>query len=425
MPVSIVNGAQWGDEGKGKIIDALSRSADLIIRYNGGNNAGNTVINKYGKFPLHLVPSGIFSEKANSYIANGVVIDLEVLLKEIEDLEKAGVKLKNKLFISPRCHLILPYHKILEQLYEEAKGKNKVGTTGRGIGPVFADKISYQGIRIYDLIDKKQFSEKLKVQLSLKNKIIKSLGGKVLSQKSIENDFFKMREKILGFVKELYPEMQNALKNNKNILLVGVQGMLLDNDWGTYPFVTASNILPGAINAGSGINPAKIKNSIGIAKAYTTRVGAGPFPTELDDKFGKKLQIDSAGTEVGATTGRSRRTGWFDAEVVRFAAQISGFTEIALTKIDVLDDFSEIKICTGYELNGKSVNYFDGDAEFLKKVKPVYKTLKGWKSKTRGMTKYADLPENAKKYVAEIEKQIGVKIKYISTGPDSSEIIIR
>ncbi len=423
MPVSIAVGAQWGDEGKGKIIDALSENSDFVIRYNGGNNAGNTVINDYGKFPLHLIPSGVFSPNSKACIANGVVIDLEVLSNEIESIEKAGLKLNDKLYISPRCHLILPYHKILDKLYEEAKGRNKTGTTGRGIGPVYADKVSYHGIRIYDLINKNQFSEKLETQLLIKNKIIKALGGKPLNQLDIEKQYFSLREKIIPFVKELFPVFQEAIKNDKNILLVGAHGVFLDNDWGTYPFVTASNIIPGGINAGSGILPQKIKNSIGIVKAYTTRVGAGPFPTELLDSDGERLQKE--GDEFGATTGRPRRCGWFDAELVRFAKELNGFTEIALTKLDVLDSFEEIKICTGYTVDEKPANYYDGDAVFLERVKPIYKSITGWMEKTRGIVNYNDLPANAKKYVEEIENIIGVNIKYISTGPERSAMITR
>lgn len=423
MPVSSVIGSQWGDEGKGKIVDYLSKSSDFIIRFNGGNNAGHTIINQFGKFALHLIPSGIFSEKSKAIISNGVVLDLDVLVTEIELLEKAGVKLKNRLFISPRCHLIFPYHKLLDRLHEEAKGKAKTGTTGRGIGPVYADKVSYHGIRLFDLMDKKQFSEKLAVQLRLKNGFIKSLGEKPFDQKEIEKKFFTIKNKILPFISEPFPIIQKALKDNKKILLEGAQAIFLDNDWGTYPFVTASTILPGGANAGAGIPVNKIKKITGIAKAYTTRVGSGPFPTELFDKFGEKLRKE--GAEFGATTGRPRRCGWMDTELLRFAQQICGFTEVALTKIDVLDSFSEIKICTGYHLNGKKVRYYDGDAAFLSKVKPIYKTLKGWKSKTRGITQYKNLPTLAKKYIEEIEKEIGVNIKYISTGPARSEMIIR
>jgi len=423
MPVSFVVGSQWGDEGKGKIVDYLSGYSDFVVRFNGGNNAGHTVINKFGKHILHLIPCGVFAPRSKACIGNGVVIDLEVLLSEIEMLEKAGFILKNRLMISPRCHLILPYHKVLEQLYEKAKGKSRIGTTGRGIGPVYADKISRNGIRIIDLLDKKQFSEKLKLELGLKNKIIQALEGEPLKQTEIEKTFFSLREKILPYISEPFPHLQKALNSNKNILLEGANAIFLDNDWGTYPFVTSSTVLPGGANAGAGIPPNKINKIIGVVKAYTTRVGEGPFPTELLDKTGENLR--KAGAEFGSTTGRPRRCGWFDGELLKFAAQIDGFTEMALTKIDVLDEFSEIKICTGYELNGKKVNYYDGDAGFLAKVKPVFKTLKGWKSSTQGITKYNDLPLNAKNYILEIEKQIGVRIKYISTGPKRDQMITR
>jgi len=423
MPVSIVIGSQWGDEGKGRFIDYLSESCDFVVRFNGSNNAGHTVINKFGKFALHLIPSGIFSEKTKACIGNGTVIDLAALITEVEMLEKAGINLKDRLLISPRCHLILPYHKVLEQFYEKARGKDKIGTTGRGNGPAYADKITRNGIRLIDLLDKKQFSEKLTLELSLKNKVIKALGGKPLDLKTIEKTFFTLRAKIMPYVSEPFPYLQDGLKNNKNILLEGAQAIFLDNDWGTYPYVTSSTVLPGGSNAGAGIPPTKINKIIGVVKAYTTRVGEGPFPTELDDLVGKKLR--TAGNEFGATTGRPRRCGWFDAELLRFAVQINGFSEMALTKIDVLDNFSEIKICTGYTLNGKQVNYYNGDAKFLTKIKPVYKTLKGWQAKTRGITEYKNLPENAKHYIEEIEKQIGVSIKYVSTGPEREAMIIR
>jgi adenylosuccinate synthase len=423
MAVTVVIGSQWGDEGKGKIIDFLSESSDFVVRFQGGNNAGHTIINKYGTFALHLVPSGIFARKTKACICNGTVIDLGVLIDEIEMLEKAGFKLENRLFISPRCHLILPYHKALDTLYEEAKGDAKTGTTGRGIGPVYADKVSYHGIRIIDLLDKEQFSKKLTIQLRIKNKIITALGGSPIDQKDVEKKFSAYLKKILPFVKEPYPLLHKAVKADKTILLEGAQAVFLDNDWGTYPFATASTILPGGANAGAGLAPGTIKQAIGVVKAYTTRVGAGPFPTELHDETGETLR--KAGREFGTTTGRPRRCGWFDAELIKFAAEISGFTGIAITKLDVLDDFDELKICTGYTLNGKTVRYYDGDAEFLTKIVPVYKTMKGWKSSTRGTTKFEKLPPRAQQYVREIEKLVGVPVLYISTGPDRKEIIKR
>ncbi len=421
MALNVVIGAQWGDEGKGKIVDYLARASDYVIRFHGGNNAGHTIINKFGKFALHLVPSGIFHPKTKVIIANGVVVDLEVLLVEIEMLQKKGVKIKNKLFISPRCHLIMPYHKLLDLLYEKAKGKGKTGTTGRGIGPAYSDKVSYNGIRIADLLDKKSFSEKLTAQLLLKNKILKALGTSELSKKNIEKIFFDFREKIKPYVKEPYSLIHSALQNKKNILLEGAQGTLLDNDWGMYPFVTGSNVLTGAINTGAGIPINKIDDVIGIAKVYATRVGEGPFPTELPDGTGEKLR--TIGEEFGATTGRPRRCGWLDIELLKFASYINGFTKLAITKLDVLDNFSEIKLCTHYTLNGKKVNYFDGDVNFLSKIKPVYKTFKGWKKSTKGITKYKDLPFEAKQYLKQIEKLTGTPIKYISTGAKRQEII--
>ncbi len=445
MRASLVIGSQWGDEGKGKIADFLSNKADYVVRFNGGNNAGHTVINQYGTFPLHLIPSGIFS-KATAIIANGTVLDLQVLAEEIAMLEKAGISLIGRLLISPRCHVIMPYHKILDNLYEEAKGKAKTGTTGRGIGPVFADKVSYNGLRLYDLMDKKQFGDKLATQLKVKNKIIaalsendtlfpykkhagiknkvmKTIGHKPLDQKEIETELYKYFAKIEPFISEPYPVLSQATKTDKQILFEGAQAAFLDNDWGTYPFVTASSIVSGAINAGTGIPTTGLTEIIGVVKAYTTRVGAGPFPTELFDTDGDTLR--NAGAEFGTTTGRPRRCGWFDAELIRFASELNGFTSIAITKLDILDAFKTIKICTGYTHKGKKVHYFDGDAEFLNQVKPVYKTVPGWQQSTKGITEYEKLPKAAQNYIAEIEKLVGVKASLIATGPKREEIIVR
>jgi adenylosuccinate synthase len=420
MAATIVMGSQWGDEGKGKIIDYLAEKSDIVVRFHGGNNAGHTVINKFGKFPMHLVPSGIFSPKAKAVIANGTILDLEVLAAEIESLKKAKIPLKDKLYISPRCHLIMPYHKLLDKLYEEAKGKYKTGTTGRGIGPTYADKVSYNGIRLADLMDKKVFAQKLEVQLLVKNKVLKALGEKPLDAKEVSKDLYKSFNKIKPYLKETFDFVYNAL-DKKEVLLEGAHGVFLDNDWGTYPFVTASTVLSGGATAGAGIPPQKIKRVVGVVKAYTTRVGSGPFPTELLDKDGEHLR--AAGNEYGTTTGRPRRCGWFDAELISFAAKINGFTEIAITKLDVLDEFKTLKICTHYTLNGKKVKYNDGTAEWLGKVKPVYKTVKGWATITNGVKNYSELPKEAKDYLKELEKVIGVKIKYISTGKSRYEII--
>jgi adenylosuccinate synthase len=317
----------------------------------------------------------------------------------------------------------MPYHKLLDALYENAKGKGKTGTTGRGIGPVHADKVSYNGIRIWDFLDPLKFSEKLKVQLSIKNRIIEGLGGKPLSQEKIEELFSELRSKIIPYIKEPYPILKEALKKDQNILMEGAQAVFLDNEWGTYPFVTASTIVAGGITSQAGIPPQKLTEVIGVSKAYTTRVGAGPFPTELNDGVGEALR--KAGNEFGTTTGRPRRCGWFDAELVRFAADLNGFSGVALTKLDVLDELDEILICTGYKHGGKNVNYYDGDAYFLSEVKPVYKKMRGWKTSTRGMTEYEQLPKEAKEYVEEIERVTGVPIKFISTGEERSAIIAR
>jgi adenylosuccinate synthase len=423
MPVTLVIGTQWGDEGKGKIIDSLSKKADFVVRYQGGNNAGHTVTNHLGTFKLCLTPAGILSENITAFITNGVVLDLEVFIKELEMLSLRGIKLQNRLFISPRCHIILPYHKSLDRLYEEAKGKNKVGTTGRGIGPVYADKVSYNGIRISDFLDKKVFLKKLEIQLSVKNKVLKGLGGKGFSVSQIEKTLSPIRKKLSLFVKEPYPLLQIAIKENKNILIEGAQAMFLDNDWGTYPFVTASTVVSGGLTAGAGISPKKIEKTMGVVKAYATRVGEGPFPTELKNLEGKKLQ--EIGVEVGTNTGRERRCGWLDLEMVRFAAEINGLTALALTKLDVLDNFETIKICIGYTLNGKKVRYYDGNDLFLNKVKPIYKTMKGWKKSIKKIKSYEKLPLNAKAYIKEIEKQTGISVKFISTGPSRDEIIER
>lgn len=423
MAVTLVIGAQWGDEGKGKIIDVLAESANYVVRYHGGNNAGHTIINQYGKFALHLIPAGVFHKQAKVIIANGTVVDPKVLLEEINMLEKAGVKLNGRLMVSPHCHLIMPYHKILDRLFEEAKGKGKTGTTGRGIGPVHADKVSYNGIQLGDLFYKEIFSEKLAIQLKFKNKVFSAFSEKPLSQKEIEDTYFSIFEKIKPYVEEPYTQLQKAIKAKKTIMLEGAQGIHLDNNWGTYPCVTASSTVSGGATAGAGIAPKHLAKIIGVAKAYTTRVGEGPFPTELLDETGENLR--QKGGEFGATTGRPRRCGWFDAVLTRFAVELNGITDLAITKLDILDDFPEIKICTGYTYKGQKVDYVGGSAHFLSKVTPVFKTMKGWKKSVTGVTNYKDLPKEAKDYLKELEKLTGAKVSYISTGAKRHEIITK
>lgn len=419
--VTAVIGSQWGDEGKGKIVDYLSQTADYVIRFNGGNNAGHTVINKYGKFGMHLIPAGIFNKKTKTIISNGVIIDPEVLSNEIDMLQEAGIKLKARLFISPRCHLIMPYHKILDKALEDAKGKYKIGTTGRGIGPCYADKVSYNGIRILDLSDKKVFFEKLQIQLLVKNRILKTFGLKPLNIRKIEREYLSLFKKIKPYVFETFTLIENALEKNKSLILEGANGSLLDNDWGTYPYVTASTTVTGGAAAGTGIPPHEIEKVIGVVKAYQTRVGGGPMPTEQLNGVGEKLQKD--GVEFGTTTGRKRRCGWLDLELLKFMSKVNGFTGLAITKLDVLDDFDTIKICTHYLRNGKKSSYPDGDANFLSKVKPVYKTLPGWKKSTKNVRKFSDLPSNAKRYIKTIEELSGVKTQFISIGEERNAII--
>lgn len=421
--IQVVIGTQWGDEGKGKIVDILSQKADYVVRFHGGNNAGHTVINEYGKFPLHLVPSGIFNPKATACISSGTVLDLDVLLSEIEMIEKAMKGCTKRLYISPRCHIIMPYHKLLDRLYEEAKGKAKTGTTGRGIGPVYADKVSYNGIRLWDLYDAAHFAEKLEVALTIKNKIIQAFGEKPLEFSEVKKTLLTQFARLKPCIREPFHLLETAVSKKKTVVFEGAHGIFLDNDWGTYPFVTASSCLAPSIAAGSGIPSQKIDQVVGVVKAYTTRVGSGPFPTELIDAIGEKIR--TIGAEFGTTTGRPRRCGWLDLELLRFAVKINGITGIAVTKIDVLDAFSTIKICTGYKVKSKKVSYIDGDARWLSTVSPVYKTMRGWKTTLKGIRKYADLPKATQVYIKEIEKQVGVPVVMISVGPSREETIIR
>jgi len=421
MSVTIILGTQWGDEGKGKAIDTFAGDFDYVARYNGGNNAGHTIVNEFGTFKIHLVPSGVFYPRTKCLIGGGVVIDPAVLIEEIHSLQNAGLKLDKRLFISPRAHIIMPYHKLLDGLYEEAKGPGATGTTRRGIGPVYADKISYNGIRWSDFTDIETFAEKLHVQLGIKNKIITALGGTALDFEKTYTEYRNYHAQLKPFITELFPIVQNGLKSGKKFLLEQAMGALLDPDWGTYPFVTGSTTLASAATGGLGIPPRSISRIIGVTKAYTTRVGAGPMPTEIKDEG----QAAKALREVAATTGRIRRGGWFDAELARFAAQLNGIDRIFLTKLDVLSEFDEIQICTGYQLNGKPVHYYELDAYRLEDVKPIYKTVRGWKEDIRGVRKYKDLPPRARIYVETLEKLISVKIGWVANGPEREAVIKR
>ncbi len=419
MSVTIVLGTQWGDEGKGKAIDTFAGDFDYVARFNGGNNAGHTIVNQLGTFKIHLVPSGVFYPKAKCLIGGGVVIDPAVLIEEMNSLRKAGIKLEKRLFISPRAHVILPYHKILDGLYEQAKGAGATGTTRRGIGPTYADKLSYNGIRWSDFADKDLFIQKLQMQMTLKNKIIVALGGEILNFEKVRDEYRTYYAEIKPFITELFPLVQQGLKQGKKFLLEQAMGTCLDPDWGTYPFVTGSTTLASAATGGLGIPPRAISRIIGVTKAYTTRVGAGPMPTEIKDDP-KAAQVLS---EVAATTGRIRRAGWFDAELTRFANQINGIDRLFLTKLDILSELDEIRICTGYQFNGRRVRYPELDSYQLDRVIPTYKIVRGWKEDIKEIRKYTDLPARARSYVETIEKLVGVKVGWVANGPERAAVI--
>ena len=351
-----------------------------------------------------------------------MIIDPEVLISEIEILKREGIDVYKKLIISPRCHLILPYHKQLDEAYENARGKDKLGTTKRGIGPTYADKVSYNGIRLYELINWEIFKEKFEFQAKIKNKILKLFNTPTINVQKSLSDFKKYRNQLLPFIKDTFEYLQTAQKSKKNILFEGAHGVMLDIDWSPYPFSTGSNVITGAVNTGSGILAKDIDDIWGIVKAYLSRVGGGPLPTELNDK--QADYIRKKGIEYGTTTGRPRRIGWLDLEAVKFACQVNGLNKIALTKVDVLSGLKEIKICTGYKYKGKLITYSQCGYLELAKLKPVYKTFKGWKEEIKGITKFKDLPKNCKKYISFIEKFLGVTIKIVSTGPERGETII-
>jgi len=434
--IKLVIGSQWGDEGKGKIVDMMAEKADLVVRFHGGNNAGHTVVVNGRKFPFHLIPSGILQKKPIVIIADGVVIDPDVLMEEMAIFEKMGMNLKKKLVISPRCHLIMPYHKELDQAYENARGKNKLGTTKRGIGQVYADKVSYNGIRIYELLNWSLFVEKFKFQTEIKNKILMTFGVSPIKIETYLPIFKKLAEKIRPMVRNTFSIFQKAISQKKQILLEGAHGVMLDNSFGLYPYVTASNVIEGEVNIGSGIPSKKIEEIWGVVKAYTSRVGGGPLPTEL---FGKTADyIREKGYEYGTTTGRPRRIGWLDLPAVKFACQLSSVNRIAITKIDILSGLSQIKVCLSYKLNGKSskgrsppkgdgplVQTFGRKIEFshcgyleLEKLTPVYKILPGWKEEITKVRKFNQLPKNCQKYLKFIENYLKIKVKIISVSPE-------
>ncbi|MBV6513022.1 MAG: Adenylosuccinate synthetase [Ignavibacteriaceae bacterium] len=414
MRVTVLVGSQWGDEGKGKIVDLLSEKFDVVVRYQGGANAGHTVEIGSKKYVLHLIPSGILREDVVCVIGNGVVIDPVALLEEIALLESHGITVKGRLFISHNAHLIMPYHKLLDSISES--GKVKIGTTGRGIGPCYIDKYARKGIKIIDLLYPEILEEKIRQNLEEKNLLLKNIYNvEELDVEKIINQYLEFDKQIDVYIKDVPAYLNQMIEEGKSVLLEGAQGALLDVDHGTYPFVTSSNPTSGGACTGTGIPPNKVTDVIGIVKAYTTRVGEGPFPTELLDQEGEELRRQ--GNEFGATTGRPRRCGWFDAFLVRYSALINGISSVAITKLDVLSMFDEIKVCTGYEFEGKLLKSFPTDFQKLSSVKPVYVTLPGWKEDISACSSYNELPENAKSYLRYISKAAGINVSIISVGP--------
>ena len=423
MSNKIVVGTQWGDEGKGKVTDMLASTADVVVRFGGGNNAGHTVIVDDEKFELHIIPSGILYPEKTCVIGNGVVIDPVVLVEEMEGLEKRGISLDN-LYISETAHVIMPYHRFLDGLEEKRKGDDKLGTTGKGIGPTYTDKVSRKGIRVIDLLDEDRFRKKLEKNLEYKNILLEKIyNEEPFSVEEIIEEYKPSIEKIRSHVKNTSLLLNEKIKENKKIFFEGAQGTLLDIDYGTYPYVTSSNPTAGGVCTGTGVGPVKIDDVIGVAKGYITRVGEGPFPTELKGEIGEKLR--KKGNEFGVTTGRPRRCGWLDIPVLKHAVRVNGLTEIVLTKIDILSGFEEIKVCTGYKNGDKVLKEFPANFEILEDYEPIYESFEGWDEDISKIREYENLPENTKKYIEKIEEMVNTRISIIGIGPGREEAIIK
>jgi len=419
MVVTLVVGTQWGDEGKGKIVDYFSKDADYVVRFQGGNNAGHTIKVGDEVYKLHLIPSGVIQGKTG-VIGNGVVIDPEILINEIEQLKKRGINIK--LLISDRANIIMPYHKILDGAEEQYLGKKKIGTTKRGIGPCYSDKVSRNGIRTIDLIDKQNLNNLLDKILPVKQRIIDIYDmDKKINKKEILEKYYNYGKQIKKYISKTHIIINESIKKGKNILLEGAQGTMLDVDFGTYPYTTSSHVIAGGSSTGLGIGPKNIDEIVGIVKAYTTRVGEGPFPTELTDNIGLYLQKN--GHEFGTTTSRPRRCGWLDLVVIKHSCMISGITKLAITKLDVLNGLKEIKICSYYSLNNKKIDYFPASIEDVKKCKPIYKLLNGWDKIDSKSSRLADLPNEAQDYLRFIEREVKLPIMLVSIGPGRTETI--
>jgi adenylosuccinate synthase len=423
MPAVVVVGAQWGDEGKGKVVDVLMESADVVARYQGGHNAGHTVVIQNEKYVLHLVPSGILHKDKLCIIGNGVVLEPAALIEEIKGLKQRGIQVNKNLIISKSAHLIMPYHGVIENEHEQDRGSKKIGTTGRGIGPAYVDKMARTGIRVVDLYDPKVLREKIETNLVEMNYMLENrYRRKGFTVEEIFHRYKEYAEEIAQYVADTDIIVNDMISKNKNVLFEGAQGTLLDIDHGTYPFVTSSSAVAGGACTGLGVGPTKISKVLGVVKAYTTRVGGGPFPTEIDDTIGEGLR--QRGGEFGATTGRPRRCGWLDFVGLRHASRINGLTGIALTKLDILDGLDKIHICTAYKRGGSLHYDFPKEFSLLEQSQPVYEEVEGWKEGTTGIREFKRLPENAKRYIRKIEDTLGVPVDIISTGQRRDELII-
>lgn len=422
MSAVVITGTQWGDEGKGKIVDYLASKADTVVRFQGGSNAGHTVAVNGEEYKLRLLPSGILYKGTNCVIANGVVVDPQCLLEEMDAMQKRGID-TSKIFVSNRAHVVMPYHKLFDELNEKSRGDKKIGTTKRGIGPCYIDKADRIGIRICDLIDKEEFALKLKNVLEQKNYILQKVyNHEPLNYEEILKEYKNYAEKLAPHVCDTVTFLNDEIDANKKILFEGAQATMLDIDYGTYPYVTASHPISGGVGVGAGVAPKRIDKVVGVVKAYCTRVGEGPFPTEQLNEIGDKLR--TAGHEFGTVTGRPRRTGWLDSCVVKYAGQISGIDYMAVTRLDILDDFDEIKMCVGYEVDGKILNEIPASLKILAKVKPVYETFAGWKTDISKIRNYNELPENAKKYLERMAEVTKIKLGIVSVGPNRDQTIV-
>ncbi len=422
MPNRVVVGMQWGDEGKGKIVDILTQEADIVARFSGGANAGHTVVIDNQKFILHLVPAGILHQNKTCVIGNGVVVDLEHLFSELKELKKRKIKFEKRLFLSQNAHLVMPYHQVIERLEEEARGTHKIGTTGRGIGPAYRDKTARHGIRIIDLFDTQLFKQRVEWNLKIKEGLLSLLPEhELIALKNKSLDILKLKRKVKSLLADVSLFLNQSIEKGKSILFEGAQGALLDVDFGTYPYCTSSNTTAGGACSGLGISPVVIDEVIGVVKAYTTRVGNGPFPTEEKTKLGEILK--ESGNEFGSTTGRPRRCGWLDLVSLKYSFRINGVSKIALTKLDVLDSFDKIRICVGYKYRGKTLTEFVPHLRILDNSQPVYKELPGWQKNTGGITNFKNLPDKAKRYLDFIAKQLKTPILMISTGVKRDQTI--